>query len=358
MLTSRVALRALQVLLPIVSLPTYHYAIARPDVGDAVLAKLEDMFYEFSHPISKAADALLARGALFYVTHETTGRALFNGFFVGKRVALTINHDQLFRASPYPTIHAVSSSTPPTELTFKVFHTDSILDFTVLILEDRHLDAPHFDIGKITESGVDVGLVNMGIGFHNVDKDARPPLAITKHKVHVNRLGTHHLYFSNTETFGGDSLSPILLMKRNVVAMHLEVINAAPEVPVEFAALASASNEDHPFSREATGHGGGGSAGGGGAGGAGALVGNGAARHAKRKAPGPTVEDLVAASGARAAAAADDARAAAAVAAEAAEYISLSASSRGGATHRALLLWPSAVRDHVNAAIAQAPGTT
>ena len=77
----------------------------------AVKKQIAVIGYNASHALTAASQVKLNRGALFRV-HDKAGEPLFCGFFVDERVALTINHDELFkREPPFSGVSGCSSST-------------------------------------------------------------------------------------------------------------------------------------------------------------------------------------------------------------------------------------------------------
>ena len=161
------------------------------------------------------------------MTNGEGGLALFCGFFVSESVALTINHDPTFEKMPPPLVHGWSSSTPPRPLMFDVVSTDKLFDFTVLRLRGEPSSAffslqVHADV----VSGLDVGLVTMGIGSAQELGAVSPTVSVQR--VSITSVDAAHFTYDGAATWAGDSGAGLLFDEGYVVGMHLEVIDAKP----------------------------------------------------------------------------------------------------------------------------------
>ena len=187
--------------------------------------------YATTHALSEATLARVNGGALFYVTDGGPEKPpLFCGFFVGPRLALTINHDDVFKRGALPHLHAVASN--KRHLEFDCIATNEKLDYSVLRLAGDHIADAFFDLPAYSsvDQSHELGLVSMegGVGAHC---HAAAP-ATSVHKVTVSRVeedGATFLY-DGASTWCGDSGAALLFAEGTVVGMHLEVIDDNPNL--------------------------------------------------------------------------------------------------------------------------------
>ena len=118
--------------------------------------------YAADHALSATSEACVKNGAIFYVVDEARRQPLFCGFFVGRRIALTIHHDEMFQQPlPFP-LSAVASNGRLLQL--QCIATDAKLDYSVLQLVGAESEA-YFDLpahSSVTP-GLSLGLVSMGV---------------------------------------------------------------------------------------------------------------------------------------------------------------------------------------------------
>ena len=197
--------------------------------------KIDLVVYKQSHVLSRASQHKVEAGALFYITGG--GAPLFCGFFVSPRIALTVNHSDMFntaagRAAATTILGCCPTLLPPRTLEFELVSTDALFDFSVLRLKAGQEDAPaFFDIpsyGAVVP-GVDLGLVTMSIGSGVA---LGPPPQISQHRVNVSGLDRDGFFlYDGASTWRGDSGGALLFEEGYVVGLHLEVVDDKPELP-------------------------------------------------------------------------------------------------------------------------------
>jgi hypothetical protein len=202
--------------------------------GQSVItAKLEKLegevslaAYKATHTLSRVSEKAVNEGALFYVKDEL-GNAIFCGFFTSPSVALTINHDDMFRKDPFPIVYAVDSVGRPLE--FDVFSASPELDFTVLKLRSSCCaSTAWFALPSFSSVDRDtpLGLVSMGVGY---GKMHRMPPHIMQHRVSVVSCDDVSFLY-DAPTWAGDSGAALLLFEEGlVIGMHLEVFDEKGE---------------------------------------------------------------------------------------------------------------------------------
>ena len=119
------------------------------------------------HAFTESSKRKISDGAMFtvYVIERGDVNHLFCGFFVSPRIALTVNHDNMFSVRPLELVRAID--TQQRRLTFFVESTDSTLDFTVLRLDDGCADSgAWFSLPTFAsvQADTNLGLVTMRIG--------------------------------------------------------------------------------------------------------------------------------------------------------------------------------------------------
>ena len=193
--------------------------------------KIDMVAYKQSHVLSQASQQKVETGALFFITGG--GAPLFCGFFVSPRIALTVNHSDMFNTAAgraaFATILGCCPTLPPRTLEFELVSTDDVFDFSVLRLKAGQEDAPaFFDIpsyGAVVP-GVDLGLVTMNIGS-SVALGAPPQ--ISQHRVSVSGLDRDGFFlYDGASTWRGDSGGALLFEEGFVVGLHLEVVDDKP----------------------------------------------------------------------------------------------------------------------------------
>ena len=201
--------------------------------------------YAMHHALSLRSTQLLKNGALFYVIDQepgtgtdagagidTGGRSMnvCCGFFVGRRTALTINHDPLLKrvAGTQLPVNIVTSNNVSMQL--ECVSTNSALDFSVLRLRAGAPDIEHFfDLPRAAsvEPGLRLALVSMGLGPANDTALVMSP-TYTVHDVTATSCHGTFFHYDGAATWAGDSGAALLFEDGCVVGMHLEVIDDRP----------------------------------------------------------------------------------------------------------------------------------
>ena len=196
-----------------------------------IRSKLELVAYQSTHLLTKTSEEKLQKGALFFIQTGRSGGAMFCGFFVTERIALTINHDTIFSEGQTPSIiFGHSSSTPARELQFELFSTNADLDFSVLKLKAGQPDAAAFFSLQTFDSvtgGLNLGLVTMSIGI-SAALEGGP--CVSQHRVTVISCDDKYICYDGASTWRGDSGGALLFEEGYVVGLHLKVIDDKPEL--------------------------------------------------------------------------------------------------------------------------------
>lgn len=192
----------------------------------AVKTEIGMIKYSATHTLSKASQTALNDGAMFYVKSSEDGDPVFCGFFVTPRVALTINHDEMFKEFKIgQRVYAVSSA--GTKLEFETISTNHHLDFTVLRLVSPAVSPSHFSLPTFPslEPGVRLGVVTMGLG---VSRELGERHVCSQYSVNVTSSTDTFIMYDGASTWAGDSGAALLFEEGFVVGMHHEVITAQP----------------------------------------------------------------------------------------------------------------------------------
>jgi hypothetical protein len=184
--------------------------------------------YAATHALSKMSEQRVKGGALFYVIDGKPRTPLFCGVFVGPRVALTINHGDMFKRSLPFSLDAVASN--GRLLRLECVTTNTQLDYSVLrLLGDSDSDA-FFDLPSHSsvDSGVSLGLVSMGVGV-GAHHSMAPTYSVHAVTVTTYTPGDAFFCYDGAATWAGDSGAALLFEEGCVVGMHLEVLDDMPE---------------------------------------------------------------------------------------------------------------------------------
>lgn len=201
---------------------------AKIDEGqEKLLGMIQAVAYNSSHALTLESHTLVKSGAIFKVMESATKPCpLFCGFFVGPTIALTINHDPMFKQALPFSVHATTSAGE--KLTFDVIHTNATLDFSVLYCTSARSNKVHFSLQGFSEldPGVEITLVSMSIGngaaLAVAGAVAFPPYSV--HKGRITDLDGQFIYYGDVETWAGDSGGALLFKEGCVVGMHLEIL--------------------------------------------------------------------------------------------------------------------------------------
>ena len=213
----------------------------KEELKEEMKEEMKIISYNAAHALTRASDMKINGGAFFSVLDQSNGKGIFCGFFVDARIALTINHDDMFTGPLLPeTVHAVSASGQALE--FSVASTHKDLDFTVLRLtsDEREDPSSFFSLQGFAEitSGLSVSLVTMGIGSRGAIQKDEPAAAATisadprkapytVHRATINSYDASHILYDGAETWAGDSGGALLIEDGFVIGMHQEVIDSS-----------------------------------------------------------------------------------------------------------------------------------
>lgn len=223
-------------------------------------SKITVAMYAATNVLSAEATAKVNAGAVFYIMNPDTLAPVCCGFFASSRVALTINHDPIFkRAIPFdvPAIDAAGN-----ELTLRVMSTNEAYDFTILRVVGDERPA-FFSVPSEAEvgQGNPLGLVSMGIASSARTRTAdaedaaeaaradtgavasaagtgaaaapATKLSTSFHEVIVaSTTAIHIVYDGRATTWPADSGALILMHEGTPVAIHLEVFDDRDDEPV------------------------------------------------------------------------------------------------------------------------------